>query len=454
MTTNRWIENSRNVYTILLSFYPKEHRDDYGVSMKQVFAEQCRSTYQQKGAFGLLLLWLRTLPDLIHTALLEHITSPSAGWGLMEPVPNAPLPWKGVLLVLLPGLVYLVGQIAQLTGQPWYMGIYYRAGFFLILPVLAVWAITRRFPIWGLIPVGLFYTLFQEVGYYLITSHPDVFSSNPLLNMVLTAAKQVQNDLMIPVGVFSVAIVLLAWRYARQQKPSRSFWIMVGIYLLVIGIQIGREYWNFWVMTNNLEISSYYLPGELQKLLYNSIVWNLYNYSALLLLIFSGTLFVRRHGFFTILILVGYFLPTILVGLEDENSTSLSLVLISGAVLAYRVILSLIVPVWMSRTSSQAGKKRVILISIAIALGIYTVMQFYPNMALYLDQSSYQAQNNYMAQSVISQVALDDMKFISAILLGMVLYQSHLPAGAGPVHTPVETPEQAIEKSIKVIKQG
>jgi hypothetical protein len=237
------------------------------------------------------------------------------------------------------------------------MNIYYRAGFFLMLPVLAVWAITRRFPIWGLIPVGLFYTLSQEVGYQLITSHPDVFSSNPLLNMVLTAAKQIEKDLMIPVVVFSVAIVLLAWRYMRQQKPARSFWILIGIYLLVISIQIGRDYWNVWVMTNNLEMSSHYPAGELQKLLYNSIAWTLYNYSALLLLIFSGTLFVRRHGFFAILILVGYFLPTILVGLQDENSTTISLVLISGAVLAYRVILSLIVPIWMSRTSSQAGKK-------------------------------------------------------------------------------------------------
>lgn len=135
MTSNRWIETSRKLYAALLTLYPQEHRAEFGDPMRQVFQDQCRSAYAQQGAFGIFLLWLRTLPDLGYSALLEHVTSPRAAWGLMEPVPNAPLPWKGVFLILLPGLVYLVSQVAQLvTGETWFYFVTYRVTFFLILP--------------------------------------------------------------------------------------------------------------------------------------------------------------------------------------------------------------------------------------------------------------------------------------------------------------------------------
>jgi hypothetical protein len=124
MTNTRWIDTSRRLFGLMLNLYPREYRSDFGASMLQVFTDQCRCAYQEKGGLGIFFLWLRTLPDLGYTAIVEHCTSPRADWGLMEPVPNAPLPWKGVILVLLPGLVYLVSQIAQLTGQPWYLVVY------------------------------------------------------------------------------------------------------------------------------------------------------------------------------------------------------------------------------------------------------------------------------------------------------------------------------------------
>lgn len=184
MQTNRWIESSKKLFARLLNLYPRDHRADFSVSMQQVFSDQCRDAYLEKGTSGVVLLWLRVLPDLGYTAVLEHLNSPRAAWGLMEPVPNAPLPWKGVFMILLPGLVYLVSQIGQLTGETWYLTVYYRAAFFLIIPVLAVWVVSRRFPIWGLIPVGLLYKLVQEMGYQLINLHSDVLSSNRLLNLI------------------------------------------------------------------------------------------------------------------------------------------------------------------------------------------------------------------------------------------------------------------------------
>ena len=52
-------------------------------------------------------------------------------------MPNAPLPWKGVLLVLIPGLIFFVSQIEQvISDKDWFFIVYYRAALFLILPVV------------------------------------------------------------------------------------------------------------------------------------------------------------------------------------------------------------------------------------------------------------------------------------------------------------------------------
>ena len=64
MTTNPWIETSHKIYAVLLHLYPQEHRAEFGESMRQVFRDQCRNTYEQRGRLGILLLWLRTLPDM------------------------------------------------------------------------------------------------------------------------------------------------------------------------------------------------------------------------------------------------------------------------------------------------------------------------------------------------------------------------------------------------------
>jgi hypothetical protein len=426
MQSNQMIENSSNIYAALLGLYPKEYRTDYAQPMRQVFTDQCRSAYQERGFFGIIWLWLRTLLDLGYTALLEHFASPSASWGLMEPVPNAPLPWKGIFLILLPGLVYLVSQIAQLTGQPWYLTVYYRGAFLLIIPVIIVWVITRRFPIWGLIPLGLLFRLVQEIGYQLIVVHSGVFSSNIYLNTVLEIAKWIQADPLILVGVFTIVTVLLGIRFLRQQRAAHSFWIWLGVYLALAVFQIGSELqWLFEYVQKNSYVLS---RGEIWDAIRSSITWSLYDLSALLLLIFIGTLFSRRHGFFTILIMVGYILPSMLVGFPYDLDTlpnpAFVLTMISIAVLAYRSILSLIAPIWMSRTPSQNGKKRVIITSIAIALGIHAVMQFfyaifYPNYG-------------YINTQWIFSVLFEEGKLISAFLLAFAMVQDNPPHSAIP----------------------
>jgi len=414
MTTNRWIESSRRIFSRLLTLYPREYRSDFSDAMLQVFTDQCRDAYQQNGGLGIVLLWLRVLPDLGYTAVVEHLSTPRASWGLMEPVPDEPLPWKGVLLILFPGLVYLISQIAQLNGETWYLTVYYRAAFFLIIPVLIVWAVTRRFPIWGLIPAGLLFRLVQEIGYQLIILHPDVFSSNTVLNFILEVARKVESDLFLPAAAFFLLTVAIAIFYFRRHRPTRGVLIWGGGFVLVLLITAGIAWANISAIIWNM-----ILPAErqfvLMDLLKNALSYTVYNAAALLLLVFLGTFFVRRHGFFSILILVGYILPVMVVGTPwDLQNNPDQLLIITLAVMTYRSMLSLIAPVWMSRVRTQTGKKKVIILSIAVALGIHAVMQFYP--AIFTI--------NYTINSEwILDVALNEALLVTAILLGMALYQ-------------------------------
>lgn len=421
MAANSWIEISLKIYTALLNLYPQEHRAEFGESMRQVFRDQCRNTYEQRGHLGIFLLWLRTLPDLGYSALLEHVTSPRAAWGLMEPVPNAPLPWKGVFLILLPGLVYLISQVAQLvTGETWFYFVYYRVTFFLIIPPLIAWIFTRRFPLWGLIPLGLLFRVVQEIGYQLIVWHPKLFSGNAILELILKAARQVNENLWFLLAPLALATLILGARHVRQQKNLRSFWFWLGVYGLVSCIEVGREYIiQMQNMQNHPDLYAY-AGFETTNWLSLYASWMLYPATTLLLLIFIGMFFTRRHGFFSILLLVGYILPTPLVGLQDFEAypnPTLALTIFSIAILAYRAILTLVAPIWMSRAASQTNKKRIILVCIATALIVETLAQFYPVMLYDIP----------VTPSWIISVALYELKLISAFALAIVMYQNVQP---------------------------
>jgi hypothetical protein len=429
MKTTHWLMNSRSLYATLLNLYPREYRETYAVPMMQVFTDQCLSAYQEHGFWGIIRFWLRIIPDLGYTALLEHFTAPTARWGLMEPVANAPLPWKGVILILLPGLVYLVSQIAQLTGSPWYMTVYYRAAFLLIIPVLIVWAVTRRFPIWGLIPVGLLFRLVQEIGYQMIVVHPDVFSSNMLLNSILNLAKLIQADPMVLSLFIIPLIVFLAVRYLKKAGSSRLFWIWLGLFLVLsmAPMMIGMISLDNFYRSEFITMSFH----EFWPMYRMSISWEFYNMTVLLLLVFLGTLFTKRHGFYSIFIMVGYILPVMVVGmpwdLDMLPNKAFVVAILTIAVLGYRAMLSIVAPIWMSRTPKEKDKKRAVIISITIALAIHAVMQFfYP--IFYPDYGN-------ITWSWFASVFFEEGKLISAILLALSLYQD-------PVIRPPEKVQQ------------
>lgn len=63
---------SEKIYRRLLRLYPKNHRQEFGTSMVQVFRDLCRQSYSSNGPRGLAKVWLKTIPDLTQSVILEH----------------------------------------------------------------------------------------------------------------------------------------------------------------------------------------------------------------------------------------------------------------------------------------------------------------------------------------------------------------------------------------------
>jgi hypothetical protein len=63
---------SERVYKALLTVYPKEFRDEYGLQMMQVFRDLCQEKLDCGGVAGFVGLWERTVLDLATTALAQR----------------------------------------------------------------------------------------------------------------------------------------------------------------------------------------------------------------------------------------------------------------------------------------------------------------------------------------------------------------------------------------------
>jgi hypothetical protein len=65
---------SDKVYRKMLRLYPEPHRRGFGGQMAQLFRDQCRDAWAHGRYGGLAKLWLRTLPDLGKTSVIEQIS--------------------------------------------------------------------------------------------------------------------------------------------------------------------------------------------------------------------------------------------------------------------------------------------------------------------------------------------------------------------------------------------
>jgi hypothetical protein len=65
---------SERVYRALMRAYPEEVRRRYADEMVRYFGDLCREERMSGGRIGVALLWARTLPELLFTALKERST--------------------------------------------------------------------------------------------------------------------------------------------------------------------------------------------------------------------------------------------------------------------------------------------------------------------------------------------------------------------------------------------
>lgn len=71
---NRLLRLSQRAYQVLLYLYPAEHRREYGSWMAQAFRDLNRAAWLRGGRRGSVMLWLRTLADVVLSAGIEHFS--------------------------------------------------------------------------------------------------------------------------------------------------------------------------------------------------------------------------------------------------------------------------------------------------------------------------------------------------------------------------------------------
>jgi len=404
MKPNRSIELSQHIYRQLLRLYPQSYRTTYETEMFRVFTDQCREAYQGRGGLGLLTLWLRTLMDVGKTVVIEHISDPNAKVGLLDAIPNAPLPWKGVLLVLIPGLIFFVSQIEQVTSNgDWFFFAYYRAAYFLILPVLLIWIFTRRFPVWGLIPLGLLYGTLESYGPgYLI----DKLTFLKLSDTLVLSGITFDLNYLMPVSVCVVLLCGLIWYNARRRQISRSVSGWLALYGALIIFQIVVEAQRRIVQEVAYSGSNWQTvlgSADMKQFLFQMPLWYLYTSLSFLLLVFIGKIFARKHGGLSFLLLLGYLLPTIVFGRYGEWTDIIPFYWVTSVVLIYRFVVALVAPVWLVREVSITGRQRAAAIPVAVAVICHVTLNVIVNIIM-ANQYAYQMSLVDLALAVWNQV--------------------------------------------------
>lgn len=370
MKSNRWIESSQRAYARLLKLYPKDHREAYGESMLQVFGDQCREAQAHRGRPGLLALWLRTLLDLVVSAVREHISDPNAAAGLLEAVPGKPLPWKGVALALIPGLIFFVCQVAQAYGDDWFFYMARRAAYILILPALLVWAWKRKFPVWGLTPLGLLYkTLFDLAYHFQVGMLPEWLWG-------IVTPFIVQYWVWLQGGVVLVALTLLVLagrNLAKRGQFPRKAWVWLAVLFVVTFLRPVLAVGGI-LEANGLDWNAAFSPID-RGWVIDMFYWEFFFTAGFLLMIFLSALLARRYGSLALLFPLGYLIPTILYGHYGNYSGPQELLYtLIPSVLLYRTLITLVAPVWVARTQALPAQKRIFALTVGAAIAVQFVV--------------------------------------------------------------------------------
>jgi hypothetical protein len=396
MTNNSSMDLSRRLYSALLKLYPRDFSGEFGSAMMQLFTDQCRCAVRESGTRGMVFLWLRTISDLIGSVPREHLASPRASLGLLEAVPNKPLPWKGVALVMIPCLLFFAGQIGTLAGEDWFFTFARRAAYYLIVPVLLVWFVQRKFPIWGLIPLGIFYRTLFDVSYRvkdILESSIAARYESPLslsarfwktipevlrffARMLIWLQKYEDAIKILAAVMLGSAIVFLVVWLVRRRSFSAGAWIctmgllaftVLEIYSGII-TYVGKYKWS-WDRMLGYRNWMHFLQNAKDA-----------NYTVLadamgfVLLILIGAVLARRHGRLAMLLPLGYIIPTVILGRFDYSPDMPFFLIWAGtSVLIYRMLVTLVAPIWIVRSASEGKQLRAGAVGLLVAVGLIVI---------------------------------------------------------------------------------
>jgi hypothetical protein len=135
------------LYKVLLRAYPKQFRRDYGSQMEQVFRDLYRE--QRGGRSGLVLLYIRTLSDLVPTAVAQRIMSRT---NHREAVMNREVVMQYRRLAVI-GFVHLLAPLYFVSASLLKYGL--GVGF-LFEPLEAVLSVSGRREIFNLVSLVVF----------------------------------------------------------------------------------------------------------------------------------------------------------------------------------------------------------------------------------------------------------------------------------------------------------
>jgi hypothetical protein len=398
MTDVPMMDLSRRLYSNLLKLYPRDFSDEFAIEMLQLFTDQCRSAVREGGTRGLIPLWLRTISDLLASLFREHLASPRGTLGLLEAVPGKPLPWKGVILVMIPGIVFMVGQIGQLAGEDWFFLLVRWAAYYLIVPVLCIWIAKKKLPLWGLIPLAMLYRTLIDVAYrvefILELSLTRVFVSPsswiaviyekfpPILKIVadtrILLKAHPDGIKAVVITVLLVTILLLILWVARRSRFPREAGMWLGLFTLITLTEILSglvTYLTDYHWTIEQLVNSSTLAQTLREALYSGYYYATFDFGFLLLILF-GAVAARRHGRLALLLPLGYLIPAVLLGKFDYDPRMPYLLAAAGtAVFLYRFFVTIVAPIWIARSASDRAKTRAGTIGLLAAVGFIIVVE-------------------------------------------------------------------------------
>ena len=120
----------------------------------------------------------------------------------------------------------------SLTGSKaiWYTTVHNLGALLLILPVLLVWIIKRRFPIWGLIPLGLLYRLVADSGYQVAMRYVEANRANPIFNFIAETEKVFETYIPFVAVFLIITILFLVARYLKHSQPAKRFWVWLSVF--------------------------------------------------------------------------------------------------------------------------------------------------------------------------------------------------------------------------------